>query len=87
MTGGYWATNLITVAPREGRVSRNFCNFKTVVINVVAPREGRVSRNSALLSCLKGNNVAPREGRVSRNLDSCAVLTVQVGRAPRGACE
>ena len=39
--------NLSPVAPREGRVSRNFIYFFIECNNVVAPREGRVSRNGS----------------------------------------
>ena len=34
-----------TVAPREGRVSRNYIDFLLGDGLLVAPREGRVSRN------------------------------------------
>ena len=34
------------VAPREGRVSRNYNDGLSLYRNQVAPREGRVSRNN-----------------------------------------
>ena len=34
-----------TVAPREGRVSRNYFREGSSTLGNVAPREGRVSRN------------------------------------------
>ena len=37
----------IAVAPREGRVSRNYLWADRASIQIVAPREGRVSRNEA----------------------------------------
>ena len=59
---------MLSVAPREGRVSRNFDGWMAGGMEcAVAPREGRVSRNIEA----EGYNckiiVAPREGRVSRN--------------------
>ena len=57
-----------TVAPREGRVSRNEKEVGDLLWFIVAPREGRVSRNVELLTVpTLYVSVAPREGRVSRN--------------------
>ena len=39
-----------TVAPREGRVSRNIFVWRHAVPLSVAPREGRVSRNHVCLA-------------------------------------
>ena len=36
---------MISVAPREGRVSRNVKSSEQNDLSCVAPREGRVSRN------------------------------------------
>ena len=57
-----------SVAPREGRVSRNINPNDQDAMNLVAPREGRVSRNSKPNLGLLLADVAPREGRVSRNI-------------------
>ena len=49
------------VAPREGRVSRNYDYNADVETKRVAPREGRVSRNSATIDGEDGQNRrAPR---------------------------
>ena len=55
------------VAPREGRVSRNYKAKGQFHDSPVAPREGRVSRNPPLAAPSERPKVAPREGRVSRN--------------------
>ena len=56
------------VAPREGRVSRNYHSDRRLKSSaIVAPREGRVSRNLNSLTLTRVCQVAPREGRVSRN--------------------
>ena len=44
-----------TVAPREGRVSRNDKGARQLEQKLVAPREGRVSRNN------EGTSVLPYE--------------------------
>ena len=59
---------ICTVAPREGRVSRNGQGtHRTGRLPNVAPREGRVSRNDRGRRRRNNAGVAPREGRVSRN--------------------
>ena len=55
-----------TVAPREGRVSRNDKGARQLEQKLVAPREGRVSRNDLASFYNISQDVAPREGRVSR---------------------
>ena len=57
------------VAPREGRVSRNWCVVDGICHLLVAPREGRVSRNLYRVQRITILSVAPREGRVSRNAE------------------
>ena len=78
---------LSSVAPREGRVSRNKPVIWSIWVTVVAPREGRVSRNARLNAQREAEKVAPREGRVSRNASQADMLAEDWGRAPRGACE
>ena len=56
------------VAPREGRVSRNWQWDYGQKLRIVAPREGRVSRNQEEVREASETAVAPRKGRVSRNL-------------------
>ena len=49
------------VAPREGRVSRNFVMISKPGLLTVAPREGRVSRNEKQREFYPGiNSRAPR---------------------------
>ena len=55
------------VAPRKGRVSRNFIKFLSSKSKSVAPRKGRVSRNASGMAPVTTVDVAPRKGRVSRN--------------------
>ena len=75
--------NEAVVAPREGRVSRNFIRADLSGTDIgVAPREGRVSRNVKCHLSSPAAPVAPREGRVSRNSSLLnSVLLVLV--APR----
>ena len=77
-----------SVAPREGRVSRNRGAVPGSLPVIVAPREGRVSRNRIIISLYSAAEfVAPREGRVSRNVKIADFSGNHTGRAPRGACE
>ena len=77
-----------SVAPREGRVSRNRGAVPGSLPVIVAPREGRVSRNRIIISLYSAAEfVAPREGRVSRNVVNFNSQAVVKCRAPRGACE
>ena len=52
---------LVEVAPREGRVSRNLAGLSSSKIKVVAPREGRVSRNDKTM-----DEFGKRVGRAPR---------------------
>ena len=76
-----------SVAPREGRVSRNGDIIDGTGGDQVAPREGRVSRNSFRQYPKRTPLVAPREGRVSRNGKGGTTKKDTGSRAPRGACE
>ena len=72
-----------SVAPREGRVSRNFDPKSCLHSYLVAPREGRVSRNCMEPAPRAPGAVAPREGRVSRNFVIQRVLILSGCVAPR----
>ena len=78
---------LVRVTPREGRVSRNFCQHRAFHDICVTPREGRVSRNCSQAVRALLLQVTPREGRVSRNHPINRRLITVFSHAPRGACE
>ena len=61
---------LLSVTPRERRVSRNVISSKVIDDRLVTPRERRVSRNGIDVDGTPKDAVTPRERRVSRNEDT-----------------